>query len=147
VGEAEESEEMPGEFLAFHLLQGDADGRQDDEGKAVTEKDVIHLSFEKISHGKFPYVESRPLRKDRLPARGHTFIMAHSPRKSKKQKPFSPIPGLCYKPWNGVVVGARARPSEVPHRLTRVLKICFIGAHKSFSTMHRLASLQRQNSR
>jgi hypothetical protein len=29
----------------------------------------------------------------------------------------------------------------------RALKIGFIGAHKSFSTMHRLASLQRQNSR
>jgi hypothetical protein len=35
VDETEDPEEMPGEFLALRLPQGDADGRQDDEGESV----------------------------------------------------------------------------------------------------------------
>ena len=77
------------------------EGDQDDEGKAVTEKDVIHLSFDKISHGMFQYVESRPLRKDRWPFQGGIQLSWHTPPgKAKKQKPFSPIPRLCYKLWH-----------------------------------------------
>lgn len=50
VGKAEKAQDPPGKAFPLRSSQGDADGRQDDEGQTVAEGDVIDLSLNEINH-------------------------------------------------------------------------------------------------